>query len=131
MGLRAAGAGSGTSNVDAGLIGIDGTEITSSRDLVSADFDGSIQVINSASVVAITVPTVATMALTSTPGQVRVIAFYVKGAGIPTFAGKTASTILNGTAGATTVLPLGGAPVRYGHYVLTQADVGSDSWSLE
>lgn len=119
-------------SIQAGRVGINATEITVSRDLTAADFDaGPVFVINAAGVVAITVPTVAAMALPSTTGQIRYIAFYVKGAGIPTFAGKTGSTILNGTAGTTTVLPLGGAPVRYGHYVLTQAEAGSDSWSLE
>lgn len=114
-----------------GLVGVLGTDVTSSRDLASTDFDGRILRINSGSVVAITVPTVSAMSLTATAGQLRATAFEIVGAGIPTFAGKTASTTINGTAGTTTVLPLGGAPVRYGHYVLTQLAVGGDDWSLE
>lgn len=113
-----------------GLIGANGTDVTSSRDLTSADFVGTVLRINAAGSVAITVPTVAAMSLAATSGQLRVIAFEVVAAGIPTFAGKTASTTINGTAGTSTVLPLGGAPVQYGFYVLTQLAVGGNDWSL-
>lgn len=122
---------------DVALVGIGGTEITASRDLTAADFGGPVLNINSASAVAITVPTVAVMSLTATAGQGRVAAFYIKGAGAVSFAGKTSSTTINGTVGPTTVLPgsyggSGGEAVARGkHYVLTQTDVGADSWTLE
>jgi hypothetical protein len=77
---------------DLGLVGLDGTDITASRALTSADFAGSILSINAAGVVAITVPTVSAMSLAATAGKVRACLFYVEGAGIPTFAGATAST---------------------------------------
>ncbi len=113
-----------------GRVGVGGTDITASRALTSADFDGTVRRINSASVVAVTVPTVASMTLPATTGQLRAVAFQVTGAGIPTFSGATSSTTINGTAGTTTVFPIGGAPVRYGFYVLTQLAVGGDDWSL-
>lgn len=113
-----------------GLVSVNPTDITASRAITAADFAGGILRINSAGVVAITLPTVAAMGLAATAGQVRVIAFEVLGGGIPTFAGATASTTINGTAGPTTVLPLGGAPVTNGFYVLTQQAVGADTWSL-
>ena len=114
----------------AGLATLNPTDITVSRAIAAADFGTGILRINSAAVVAITLPTVAAMALAATAGQVRMLAVEVLGGGIPTFAGATASTTINGTAGPTTVLPLGGAPVTNGIYVLTQQAVGSDAWSL-
>lgn len=123
------GIGSGGSTT-AGLVTINPADITASRAITAADFAGGILRINSAGVVAITLPTVAAMALAATAGQARILAFEVLGGGIPTFAGATASTTINGTAGPTTVLPLGGAPVTNGFYVLTQQAVGADTWSL-
>lgn len=126
----------GATKATPGILALDGTDITASRDLTAADFDGAVMSINAAGVVAITVPTVAAMSLAATSGNVRTIAFFVEGAGIPTFAGATASTSINGTAGTTTVLPgssagVGGAaPVRYQFYILTQTTVGGDGWSL-
>lgn len=120
----------GTGSTTAGLATLNPTAVTVSRAIVAADFGAGILTTNSASVVAITLPTVAAMAVVATAGQVRMLAFEVLGGGIPTFAGATASTTINGTAGPTTVLPLGGAPVTNGIYVLTQQAVGSDAWSL-
>ena len=125
------GSGGGGGNAVIGLVGLNVTDITASRNLAATDFNGSVTRINSAGVIAITVPLVATMALTATAGQLRVIAFEVLGGGIPTFAGSTAGTSINGTAGTSTVLPLGGNPVTYGIYVLTQTAVGADTWSLQ
>jgi hypothetical protein len=114
-----------------GTIGVQAAEATASRALVADDFADKVLSINSAGVVALTVPTVALLGLSATPGCLRVAAFQVTGAGIPTFAGATAATTINGTAGTSTVLPLGGAPVQYGHYTLTQLAVGGNDWSLE
>lgn len=109
---------------------LNGTSITSTRAIAASDFGTGIVVLNSGSVIALTLPTVASMSLAATTGRVRQIIFYVAGAGIPTFAGATSSTSINGTAGTSTVLPLGGAPVQYGYYVLVQTAVGADTWSL-
>lgn len=114
----------------AGLATLNPTAVTVSRAITAADFGAGILPINAAGVVAITMPTVAAMGVAATAGSVRMLAVEVLGGGIPTFAGATASTIINGTAGPTTVLPLGGAPVTNGIYVLTQQAVGSDAWSL-
>jgi len=116
--------------VVAGTVAQNAVDITASRALVAADFGTGVMRINSSGVVAITVPTVATMGLAATSGRLRVMAFECFGSGIPTFAGATSSTSINGTAGTTTVLPLGGAPVRYKFVVLTQLAPGSDAWSL-
>lgn len=105
------------------------TQITASRALTAADFTGGILVINAAGVVAITVPTLAVLGL-STAFQ-WTAAFRNIGAGIPTFAGATAGTSINGVAGTTTVLPLGGAPVQNGDYLLGTLGVGTDTWNLE
>ena len=101
-----------------------------SRAIAAADFGAGILRLNSAAVIAVTLPTVAAMALAVTAGQIRMLAFEVLGGGVPTFAGATASTIINGTAGPATVLPLGGAPVTNGLYLLSQQAVGSDTWTL-
>ena len=116
--------------VVAGTVAQNAVDITASRTLVAADFGTGVMRINASGVVAITVPTVATMGLAATSGRLRVMAFECFGSGIPTFAGATSSTSINGTAGTTTVLPLGGAPVRYKFVVLTQLAPGADAWSL-
>ena len=116
--------------VVAGTVAQNAVDITASRALVAADFGTGVMRINASGVVAITVPTVATMGLAATSGRLRVMAFECFGSGIPTFAGATSSTSINGTAGTTTVLPLGGAPVRYKFVVLTQLAPGADAWSL-
>jgi hypothetical protein len=113
-----------------GTVALNPVDITASRALVAADFGTGIVRINSASVVAITLPTVATMALAATPGKVRTMAFQIEGAGIPTFAGATGSTTINGIAGPTVSAPVSGAPVRYQYVVLTQRAVGSNDWTL-
>lgn len=112
------------------------TDITGSRAITAADFDTGILRINAAGVVAITVPTVAAMSLSATPGRVRRLIFFVAGAGTPTFAGATSSTSLNGTAGASTALPgsnagVGGNAIgTHGFILLIQESVGSNNWSL-
>lgn len=112
-------------------IDLNPVDIAATRALTAADFGtGIVRLNSSSSAIALTLPTVAAMALSATAGKVRTIIFEVIGTIIPTFAGATASTSINGVAGATTVLPLGGAPVQYGLYMLTQTAVGSDSWSL-
>ena len=116
--------------VVAGTVAQNAVDITASRALVAADFGTGVMRINASGVVAITVPTVVTMGLAATSGRLRVMAFECFGSGIPTFAGATSSTSINGTAGTTTVLPLGGAPVRYKFVVLTQLAPGADAWSL-
>lgn len=113
-----------------GTVALNPTDITASRAIALADFGSGLMSINAAGVVAITLPTVAALALPATPGKVRVMAFLIENAGIPTFAGATASTTINGVAGPTTVLPVGGAPKQWQIVVLTQTGVGSDSWSL-
>ena len=118
-------------SVQVGVLDVNGTDITATRAIAESDFGAGVLRINAAGVVALTLPTVASLAFTATPGKVRVLLLQVIGAGIPTFAGATASTTINGVAGPTTVLPVGGAPVRYGHYVLTQLSAGADAWSLE
>lgn len=107
------------------------SDITATRALTAADFGFDVVTINAAGVVAITVPTIAALALASTPGKLRALVFRVTGGGIPTFAGATASTTINGTAGPTTALPLGGAPVTNGYYVLVQQAVGGNAWTLQ
>jgi len=114
----------------AGTAAVKSASITSSRALTSADFEVGIVTIDSSSVVAITVPTIATLGLAATAGRVRTIAFLVAGTGIPTFAGATSSTSINGQAGTTTKLPIGGAPVQYQYVVLTQVSAGSNTWTL-
>lgn len=110
-------------------------EITASRALAATDFGVGVINLNAAGVIALTVPTVAAMALPSTPGQRRVIGFYFKGAGIPTIAGATSSTKINGTAGTTTVLlgssnGTGGvAPTQWQYAALTQDVIGGDDWT--
>lgn len=115
----------------AGLASLNAADITSSRALASTDFGTGIIRLNAAGVIAITVPTVASMGLAATAGKLRVIAFEVLGGGIPTFAGATSSTSINGTAGTTTVLPLGGAPVTFQVLVLMQTAAGADTWTLQ
>lgn len=114
-----------------GLEQLNGTDITVTRALALADFGAGLIRLNAAGVIALTLPTVAALALPATPGAVRKLRFLVAGAGIPTFAGATAGTSINGVAGATTVLPLGGAPVSGGIYTLTQRSVGADVWTLQ
>jgi hypothetical protein len=114
----------------AGQITINPTDITASRALTAADFGSGVIRINAAAAIAITVPTLAAMGLPLTPGKVRTIAFQIEGAGIPTFAGATAATSLNGVAGTTIVPPISGAPVRYQYVVLSQSASGADSWLL-
>ena len=112
-------------------------DITASRAITGADFGTGIIRLNSAAVIALTLPTVAAMGLAATAGKVRTMIFECIGAGVPTFAGATASTVINGTAGTTTVLPQsvagvgGAAPTQYQYVVLTQTAVGSDTWSLQ
>lgn len=118
-------------SVQVGVLDVNATDVTATRALAASDFSTGVLRINSASVVALTLPTVAALALIATPGKTRTLVFQVIGAGIPTFAGATASTSINGVAGTTTVLPVSGAPLRYGHYVLKQLSVGADAWSLE
>jgi hypothetical protein len=113
-----------------GTVPLNAVDIAGNRAFAAADFGTGLLRVNAAGVVAITVPTVAVMGLAATPGKIRVIAFIIFGAGIPTFAGATAATTINGTAGATTVLPVGGAPKQYQIVVLTQTAVGADAWSL-
>ena len=118
-------------SVQIGVTDLNATDVISSRAIALADFSSGVLRVNSAIAVAITLPTVASLALVSTPGKVRSLVFQVIGLGIPTFAGATAGTSINGIAGPTTVLPARGAPVQYGHNTLTQLSVGSDLWSLE
>ena len=89
-------------SVQIGVADLNGTDITATRAIVAGDFGTGIIRLNAAGVIALTLPTVAAMALAATPGKVRTLMFHVIGAGIPTFAGVTASTSLNGVAGATT-----------------------------
>ena len=114
-----------------GVISQNPTDITASRLLVAGDFGTGILRINSASAVALTLPTVAAMGLPATPNKLRTIAFEIFGAGLPTFAGSTAATSVNGVAGPSVGLPLGGTPKRYQFLVLTQLAPGSDAWSLQ
>ena len=107
-------------------------DVTATRAIAASDFGAGIMPINAAGVVALTLPTVASMDLT---GSGNVLPIQVMGTGIPTFAGATASTTINGVAGMTTVLPgsvdgVGGAaPIKYQIYVFTQ--VGStDNWTF-
>jgi hypothetical protein len=113
-----------------GQLTINGTDITASRALTAADFGSGIIRINAAGVVAITVPTLAAMGLALTPGKVRTIAFQIQGAGIPTFAGATASTSINGFNGPTVAQPVAGTPLQYQYVVLSQAASGADAWLL-
>lgn len=114
-----------------GTMPLNGTDITASRALTAADFIGGMIRLNHATVaIAITVPTVAAMSLPATTGRVRTLTFLVEGAAIPTFAGATASTTLNGVAGTTTVTPISGTPVRYGTVTLMQRAVGGNDWVL-
>jgi hypothetical protein len=113
-----------------GQLPINATDITASRALTAADFGTGIIRINSAGVVAITVPTLAAMGLPLTPGFVRTIAFEIVGVGIPTFAGATASTSINAVNGPTTVLPVNGAPKQHQYVVLSQRASGADAWLL-
>lgn len=106
------------------------TQITATRALTAADFGQGVITINAAGVVAITVPTLAAMGLSSLPGKTRYIAFRVLGGGIPTFAGATSSSTINGTVGPTTVTPVGGAPVTYDIVMLEQTAPNSDTWAL-
>ena len=73
-----------------------------------------------------TLPTVASMGLA---GSGNVMPIQMMGTGVPTFAGATSSTTINGVAGTTTVLPTSGAPVQYGILLLTQIG-SSDAWVL-
>jgi hypothetical protein len=113
-----------------GLTAINPVDITASRALTAADFGTGIIRINAGAAIAITVPTLAVMGLPLATGLVRIIAFQIEGAGIPTFAGATGATSINGTAGPTLVPPISGAPVRYQYVVLSQAASGSNSWLL-
>lgn len=117
-----------------------GTDITASRALIAADFLAGVIRLNHATVViAIAVPTVASMGLPATPGRVHTLTFLVEGAAIPTFAGATASTTINGTAGTTTVFPGswagtgGAAPARGNVVTLMQRVAGGagDDWILQ
>lgn len=102
-------------------------DVVAARAFAKSDFGVGIVPINSASILAFTLPTVASMGLT---GSGNVLFLQVMGTGIPTVAGATSSTTINGTAGTATVNPLSGAPVQYGIYVLTQ--IGStDGWTFE
>ena len=113
-----------------GTVGLFNTDYTNARVIAAADFGSGVIRLNSGSAFAVTLPTLATMSLAATPGLLRSITFLIVGAGIPTFAGTTASTTINGTAGTATVLPVGGAPVQYQFVTLTQTAVGSDAWVL-
>lgn len=105
-------------------------DIAGSQAITAAMFGTGIIRINTASVAAITLPTIAAMGLAATPGRVRIMAFELYGSGIPTFAGATSATSINGVVGPTVVTPLNGAPLRYQFVVLTQLAPGSDAWSL-
>lgn len=102
-------------------------DIVAGRAFTSADFmslrSGVLQ-INSSSILGFTLPTVASMALT---GSGNILAFTVKGTGVPTIAGATGSTTINGVAGTTTVNPAGGAAVQFGSYVIQQRG-STDVW---
>ena len=102
------------------------TAVGTSRPLSAVDFDQGVMPLTAA--ITITVPSIASMALPSTPGKLRVLAFQITSAGIPTFVAGVGVTI-NGTTNAT-VLPLNGAPRRYQFVVLTQMSPDSDFWSL-
>lgn len=102
-------------------------DITSGRAFTAADFlssRGGILQINSGSVLAFTMPTVASMSLA---GSGNILMLKVKGAGIPTVAGATSSTTVNGVVGTSTVNPAGGAAVQYGTYIIEQVGT-SDVW---
>lgn len=114
------------------LASVNPSDITASRALTAVDFTFDVVRINAAGVVAITIPTIAAMtSLAGSPGQIRALVFQVLGGGVPTFAGATAATTINNTAGPTTVLPLGGTPVTNGFYVLIQQSVGGNAWTLQ
>ena len=102
------------------------TAVGTSRPLSAVDFDQGVMPLTAA--ITITVPSIASMALPSTPGKLRVLAFQITSAGIPTFVAGVGVTI-NGTTNAT-VLPLNGAPRRYQFVVLTQMSPDADFWSL-
>lgn len=113
------------------LASVNPVDVTASRAITAADFGYDILRVNAAGVVALTLPTLAAMALAATPGKVRALVIEVLGGGIPTFAGATSSSSINSTAGPSTALPLGGAPVTGGYYALVQRSVGSDNWTLQ
>lgn len=113
------------------LASVNPVDVTASRALTAADFGFDILRVNAAGVVALTLPTMAALALAATPGQVRALVIENVGAGIPTFAGATSSTTINAVAGPTTVLPLGGAPVTGGYYALVEKAVAGNDWTLQ
>lgn len=102
-------------------------DITSGRAFTAADFmanrSGVLQ-INSASILGFTLPTVASMSLT---GSGNILAYTVKGTGVPTIAGATSSTTINGATGTTAAPPANGAAVQFGTYVVMQRG-SSDVW---
>lgn len=107
-------------------ISVSASDVTSSRSLVAVDFDGSLRRVTSAAT--ITVPTVASMGLSSTPGRLRTITFMSLAA--LTFAAAPGVTI-NGIPGSALVTPIGGAAALYGKYTLTQTGVGANNWALQ
>ena len=122
--------GATVTTVVAGTVAQNPVDITTSKALVAGDFGTGVLRVNSSSVVAITVPTVAALGLAATAGRIRVVPFELYGTGIPTFAGLNSSTTINGTAGPSTAVPLGGTARRYQFLVLSQLAPGSDAWSL-
>jgi hypothetical protein len=101
--------------------------ISSSRALTGEDF--AYDVIPVTAAAAITVPTVASLGLSSATKLLR-LQFNIQTAGSVTFAGATSSTSLNGTAGTTTVTPASGAVTNLVPVVLEQLAVGGDAWIL-
>ena len=114
-----------------GQVAVDTVDTTASRDLTATDFGSGIIRLNSSGVIAVTVPTLVAMGLAPVAGSLYIAAFEVVGGGIPTFAGKTAATTVNGVAGPIPVNPLFGAPVTYGIYILMQTGNSDDDWSLQ
>jgi hypothetical protein len=113
-----------------GQLTISPTDITASRALTAADFGVGIIRVNAGAAIALTLPTLAAMGLPLTPGKVRTIAFEIIGAGIPTWAGATAATSINGVNGPTVAQPVAGTPLQYQYVVLSQAASGADAWLL-
>jgi hypothetical protein len=110
-----------------GVVGVNASnDITGSRALAAADFDGNVRRVTSAAT--LTIPTIATMGLSATPNQLRTIGFL----NLSTLGFSVASGVtVNGVAGPASVAPIGGAPVGYGFYTLTQTAVGANTWALQ
>jgi hypothetical protein len=114
-----------------GLVAVNtNNDIVGTRSLAASDFDGSIRRINGSGTITVTLPTIASMGLSATAGKLRTIGFLNLGLGTLVFAAASGVTI-NATSGPATVNPLGGAPVAYGFYTLTQLSVGGNAWSLQ